>query len=319
MNNTPRMHRHAAGSAGTLLLRTPRDFTFWRTAYSHGWCDLLPFSFDPSRRELARVLELRDGSLVGCTLRSTSRGVRVTCAGPASLTPDQRKEVRLQLRSCLRLDEDFGPFHAAMRKIPAYRWMAHRRSGRLLRAPTLFEDTVKMICTTNCSWHLTVVMVRTMVEKFGRKQHGLSGFPLPSVIAATSEQELRRECSTGYRAPALLALAERVASGSLPLEEWRHSRLPTPELYDALCGIRGVGPYAAGNLLKLIGRYEYLGLDSWVRKQWSKLHARGRAAKDRRIERHYEPFGAWRGLVFWLEMTQDWHEGAEGLQKKDQG
>jgi len=33
-------------------------------------------------------------------------------------------------------------------------------------------------------------------------------------------------------------------------------------------------PYAAGNLLKLIGRYDYLGLDSWVRAQWTRLHAR---------------------------------------------
>ncbi|MCC6396328.1 MAG: Fe-S cluster assembly protein HesB [Bacteroidetes bacterium] len=307
------MQRHAVGNAGTFLVPTPRDFDFWRTAYSHGWCDLLPFSFDPEARGLTRVLELRDGSLVGCALRNTSRGVRVTCTGPSSLTPDQRKEIRLQIRTCLRLDEDFTPFHAAMRKVPAYRWMARHRAGRLLRAPTLFEDTVKMICTTNCAWHLTVVMVRAMVQKFGCHQHGMSGFPTPSVIAASSEQELRKECSTGYRAPALLDLAERVASGSLPLEEWRHSGLTTRELYEALCGIRGVGPYAAGNLLKLIGRYEYLGLDSWVRKRWAELHARGRAVKDRRIERHYEPFGAWRGLVFWLEMTQDWHDGAKGL------
>ncbi len=294
-----------------VLLNIPRDFSFRRTAYSHGWCDLVPFAFDPDRGELSRILELRDGTLVRCAMRENVRGVRVTCTGPASLKPEHRKEISTQLRSCLRIDEDFVLFHEEMRKHTAYRWISRRLAGRLLRAPTMFEDTVKMICTTNCSWHLTVVMVRALVETFGRRGQGLSAFPLASAIAASSEQELRRTCSTGYRSRALVELAEHVASGSLPLEEWRHSPLSTPELYEALCGIRGVGPYAAGNLLKLVGRYEYLGLDSWVRKQWSQRYARGRVVDDGRIEHHYKPFGRWRGLVFWLDMTRDWHQESD--------
>lgn len=292
----------------TSFLSTPGDFDFWRTAYSHGWCDLLPYTFDADHQRLHRVLQLHDGTLVQCTMRASSGGIRVDSAGPAALTSIHRADIRNQLRACLRLDEDFSEFHAAMRRHAGYRWIARRRAGRLLRAPTVFEDTVKMICTTNCAWHLTVVMVRGLMGKFGRSAHGLTAFPGPEAIAASSERELRRDCSTGYRSRALLELAERVASGALPVEEWRHSPLPTADLYDQLCGIRGVGPYAAGNILKLLGRYDYLGLDSWVRKQWSTLHARGRTVKDSRIEEYYRPFGSWRGLVFWLEMTRDWHE-----------
>ena len=29
---------------------------------------------------------------------------------------------------------------------------------------------------------------------------------------------------------------------------------------------------------------------------------------DARIERFYEKYGRWRGLMFWLEMTRDWHD-----------
>ena len=293
---------------GRILIGTPRDFSFWHTAYSHGWCDLLPFSFDADHERLMRVLQLRDGTLVHCTLRASSRGVAVACTGPPTLSASHRAEVAAQLRLCLRLDEDFSAFHRAMRRQPDYRWIARRRAGRLLRAPTMFEDAVKMICTTNCTWRLTVIMVEKLLEKFGTRQHTLTAFPLPSALAASSEKELRRDCSTGYRSRALIELAEQVASGVLPIEEWRHSARPTEELYAGLCSIRGIGPYAAGNLLKLIGRYDYLGLDSWVRAQWARLHARGKQVKDKRIEEYYRPFGSWRGLVFWLEMTRDWHD-----------
>jgi N-glycosylase/DNA lyase len=178
----------------------------------------------------------------------------------------------------------------------------------LLRAPTIFEDAVKMICTTNCTWALTVQMVRALVARFGNTDSAHTAFPHPAAIAGATEAILRKECSTGYRSRALLELATATASGRLPIESWRTTTIGTEELFEAMCTVRGIGPYAAGNLLRLAGRYEYLGLDSWVRKQWRTIHARGRAVSDARIERHYKPYGPWRGLLFWLEMTRDWHD-----------
>jgi 3-methyladenine DNA glycosylase/8-oxoguanine DNA glycosylase len=74
--------------------------------------------------------------------------------------------------------------------------------------------------------------------------------------------------------------------------------------------VKGIGPYAAGNLLKLVGRYEYLALDSWVRGRYYELHRRGRKVNDATIEKDYESFGKWRGLLLWFEMTRDWHKGS---------
>lgn len=292
----------------TLLLRTPPDFSFWHTAYSHGWYDLLPFSADRERRTLSRVLQLSDGPLVACTMRSASAGVQIRCTGPRPLSTAHRAEIRSLLATCLRVEEDLSAFHRAMRRLPEYRWIARHRAGRLLRAPTMFEDAVKMICTTNCTWALTVQMVRGIVGRFGPTDGTRTAFPDAASIAGATEATLRKECSTGYRSPALLALADAVASGRLPIESWRTSTSSTEELFEAMCTVRGIGPYAAGNLLRLAGRYEHLGLDSWVRKQWRMLHARGRAVSDARIERHYEKYGPWRGLMFWLEMTRDWHD-----------
>jgi 3-methyladenine DNA glycosylase/8-oxoguanine DNA glycosylase len=292
----------------SILLRTPLNFSFWRTAYSHGWCDLLPFSFDTTEHQLSRVLELHDGTLIGCVLRGVSDGVRITCSSDAPLTRMHRSEILTIMRTCLRLDEDLSGFYKDVRALPEYRWIARHHAGRLLRAPTMFEDAVKMICTTNCTWALTVIMVRALVGRFGRTDGVRTAFPLAASIAGASEQVLRKECSTGYRSRAVLELATATASGRLAIEDWRTSTLDTGELFDAMCMMRGIGPYAAGNLLRLVGRYEHLGLDSWVRKQWSLLHARGRRVSDKRIERFYEPYGRWRGLLFWLEMTKDWHD-----------
>lgn len=292
----------------SILLRTPSNFSFWRTAYSHGWCDLLPFSYDATEQRLSRVLQLGDGTLAGCVLRAVSDGVRITCSSTTPLTRIHRGEILTITRTCLRLDEDLTGFYKDVRALPEYRWIARHHAGRLLRAPTMFEDAVKMICTTNCTWALTVIMVRALVGRFGRTDGIRTAFPLAEAIAGASEQVLRKECSTGYRSRAVLELATATASGRLAIEDWRTSTLDTGELFDAMCTVRGIGPYAAGNLLRLAGRYEHLGLDSWVRKQWSLLHARGRRVSDKRIERFYEPYGRWRGLLFWLEMTRDWHD-----------
>lgn len=301
-----------------LTLRPPPDFAFWRTAYSHGWCDLQPFSFDSTNQELGRVLSLADGTVVRCAIRSAATGVRVRVHASQRLRPGQTREVQSQIKACLRFDEDLTAFHTLMRAVPAYRWIAKARAGRLLRAPTMFEDAVKIICTTNCTWHLTVIMVRALVERFGISCGGGTAFPAPTALAAATEGELRRSCSTGYRARALLELAERVSAGELDIEGWRTSASTTEQLFEEMCGVRGIGPYAAGNLLKLVGRYDYLGLDSWVRKQYALLHTRGRRVKDVTIERRYAQFGRWRGLLFWLEMTRDWHDDKFGRPGTDE-
>lgn len=301
-------YNHASLATYRLDLLTPPDFNFWRTAYSHGWCDLPPFNHNVEERTLDRILRLSDELIIACRLRGSSRHVHLRISSPRHLTEQSRREIRTQIRSCLRLDEDISAFHTAARRYHHFRWVARAGAGRLLRAPTVFEDIVKMICTTNCSWALTKTMVINISREFGDPcAAGGWAFPLPDQLAGSTEQVLRQRCKTGYRAPFLLGFAELVASGKLPVETWRRSSLSTPELYKSVCSVKGVGPYAAGNIVRLLGRYDYLALDSWVRKKFAELHTRGRKVKDSTIERAFARYGEWRGLFFWLEMTHEWH------------
>ncbi len=307
---TGRAHgRRTAAAAGSIRIAAPPDFDFWRTAYSHGWCDLVPFSFDLSARTVTRVLRLEDASVVRTMLSDSPAGVDVRIRSDRPITAAMRTAVVRQLRTCLRLDEDFRPFHAAARRHPEFRWIAAARTGRLLRAPTVFEDTVKMICTTNCTWALTRIMVGNLVALAGEAAPGGgNAFPSPPAVAGLTEHALRKHVKAGYRSPYILELARRVAGGELDIESWRTSPRGSGELLEEISGVKGIGPYAAQNLLRLLGRYDRLGLDSWVRGQFSRLHARGQKVKDATIERHYREYGEWRGLFFWLDMTRDWHE-----------
>jgi len=292
-----------------LSFRTPEGFGFRRTVYSHGWSELPPFANDPARRTLERTLELSGGPIAACTLRESARGVTVSAATAMPLPAGARREIIRQLRSCLRLDEDFSSFYAEADRHPGYRWIRRAGAGRMLRAPTAFEDAVKILCTTNCTWALTKIMVSGIVRTAGRSDDGVHfTFPGPAAVAALSERDLRVRCTTGYRAPFIRELALRVASGELGIEQWRTSALPTEELEREIRSVKGMGPYAAGNMLRLAGRCDSLALDSWVRAQYCRIHGRGRTVKDSVIEKHYEPYGTWRGLFFWLEMTRSWHD-----------
>jgi len=172
----------------------------------------------------------------------------------------------------------------------------------------MFEDVVKMICTTNCSWALTQSMVSNLCAELGDvSAGGTRVFPTAQAIAATSEAFLRKKIRMGYRSPYVLAFARLTSKGDIDPEQWRISSQPTDEIYADLRSIKGVGPYAAANLLKLIGRYDYLGIDSWCRKRFAELHKNGRVVKDRTIERHYASLGPWRGLFFWLDLTKEWY------------
>jgi len=293
----------------TFSLTPPSDFNFWRTVFSHGWCELVPFSVSRERKELERTLMLPRNTPVHCILRGAGNNVVVTVQSRKRLSTAQLENAAAQLRVCLRLDEDFGPFHDEANRYPEFRWIRKTGSGRLLRGPTVFEDTVKMLLTTNCTWRLTTIMVTNLVRAVGEQFDETHWtFPSPKAVASLTERTLRTKIKTGYRSPFLLQMSRDAAQGKIDMESWRNSPLPTAELYEEIRKVKGLGPYAAGNLLRLLGRCDYLALDTWVRQQFFKIHRKGRRVQDTAIERHYKKFGVWKGLFFWLEMTKEWHD-----------
>ena len=290
-----------------LRISVPPNFSFKRTVISHGWCQLLPFEIDLEKWRLTRVLDLGKRAPVTVEMSAAKRFVRVNLSRELGQANNAR--VLRDCRHILRLDDKLEDFYGVTSSQPEFEWIAHQGAGRLLRSPTVFEDLVKMICTTNCSWSLTKKMVSGLVLTIGKPaSDGRRTFPTAEAIAAQSERFFTDEVRAGYRAPYLRELAQKVAAGSLDVEKWLDSSLPTLELIKEIKTVKGVGNYAAENLLKLLGRYDGLALDSWTRAKFFELRNGGRKTTDKKIERYYARFKQWRGLALWCDMTRDWLE-----------
>jgi len=109
-----------------------------------------------------------------------------------------------------RLDDDLQNFYDLMLADPEFAWIAEQGAGRLLRSPTVFEDLVKMICTTNCSWALTEKMVNGLVNELGTaSDDGRKSFPSAAAMAAQSAEFIAIKF-----APAIARLSERVGPAS---------------------------------------------------------------------------------------------------------
>lgn len=290
-----------------ITVPVPHNFSFKRTALSHGWYGLLPFEFDEQSWTLRRVIDMGDDTPLTVSISSGRQALLINIK--RRLGKRAAAKVVRDVRHMLRLDEDLTEFYSAMMASEEFAWIERQGAGRLLRSPTVFEDLVKAICTTNCSWALTVKMVKGLVHHLGvETEDGRRSFPTPQAMAEAPLEFYRDAVRAGYRAPYFKELSERVASGELDVEGWLTSELPTPALKREMKQVKGVGDYAAETLLRLIGRYDGLALDSWVRGKFARVRGRGRVVTDERIARYYSRFDTWRGLALWCDMTRDWLE-----------
>jgi 3-methyladenine DNA glycosylase/8-oxoguanine DNA glycosylase len=269
----------------------PVDFK--RTIASHGLADLLPNRLDEERWTLATTLDIE----------GRAHPLRVSEGSPGhALVNARSKRVIPVVRHMLRLDEDLSRFYAMIAQDGELSWAAHG-AGRMLRSPTVFEDVIKTVCTTNCAWSGTVRMVTALVEHLG-----IDGrtFPSPQKMAEAPEAFYKDVARAGYRGPYLQAIGRRVAAGELDLEVLDgRSDLPDDEVAQQLLALPGVGPYAAAHIMMLLGRYGRLILDSWTRPTYARL-ARRKTVKDSTIERRFRRYKDFAGLAFWLYLTRDW-------------
>jgi 3-methyladenine DNA glycosylase/8-oxoguanine DNA glycosylase len=150
---------------------------------------------------------------------------------------------------------------------------------------------------------MTLKLVNELGESFPADATK-KAFPTPEAIAASSPEFLREKIRVGYRAPAIHQLAVRVASGTFDLESLKTSDLPTLEMRKELLKINGVGPYAAANLLLLLGRSDFIPIDSWALKLVSHEWYDGKPVTPKEVEKHFEKWGEFKGLAFWF---WDWN------------
>jgi N-glycosylase/DNA lyase len=219
------------------------------------------------------------------------------------------------------MDEDLSGFYALALEDPDLAWVAGG-AGRMIRSPTVFEEVVRIVCTTNCSWALTTKMITTLVERLGEPAPGAATdgwrgrtFPTAEAMAAAPPRFYRDVVRAGYRGPYLRSLARSVADGSVDLEALGRAspgELSDDDMEARLLALPGVGPYAAAHIMLLLGRYSRLILDSWTRPTYTKLAGRKKPVSDEAILRRFRRYGRYAGLAFWCFVTSDWIDDGAG-------
>lgn len=282
-----------------------------RTLLSHGFVELPPMRIDEEVPALEVTL-LADGRTARTIdIRAGRTGhARITALGRA---PSQRLAEKLldRARHVLALDEDLSTFYELVSADSDLAW-ARAGAGRMVRSPTVFEDVIKTICTTNTVWSATTKMVTALVTNLGAAAPGgRHAFPTPEAMAEQDERFYTDVVRAGYRGPYLRTIAGDVAGQRLDLEALLDPELPDAEIEARLLALPGVGPYATAQMLMLLGRYSRLILDSWSRPKYAKL--RGRKASDKTIERRFRRYKRYAGLAFWLYVTRDWVAEPAGI------
>src|SRR5664280_2089965 len=303
-----------------------------RTLGSHGVAGLPPASIAgdlasmavtlaaPGGARTVSVSRARPGEPPAVAVNRADSGPPPAAAAAAALTATVRR--------MLCLDDDLSGFYRRAEADPNLAW-ACAGAGRMLRSPTVFEDVVKTVCTTNCAWSATERMVGALVAHLGEAApggerddagtpdpdaapgaHAGRAFPTPAALAAAGDEFYRDVARAAPRGARMRAIAAAVAGGDLDLEALRAPRegLPDAEVEEQLLALPGVGPYAAAYVMMMLGRHSRLILDSWTRPKYARLMGRqpGKLIADKTMGRRFRAYGADAGLAFWLFLTRDW-------------
>lgn len=279
-----------------VTLPTPADFSFIETLRAHGWRRLLPFVWDEHSQTLERAEETASGQVVLLRISAAEGEVIVDVQGDGN-----EADITRRVRRMLQLDLPLSAFHAYCLSRPDLAHLVECRRGRMLRSPTLFEDVVKVIATSNTTWAQTIAMTTRLVQEFGTPAPpglgaGARTFPTPQRLAAVPFEEFAAKARMGYRNAYVHQIATAIPDGTLDLEAWQDESLTAAELRKRLLSLPGIGPYGAACLLLYLGRPEHVNADSVARARLS--GELGHPVSDAEVHAFFEGHGEWRGLVY---------------------
>lgn len=331
----------------TLRLAVPDDYLLYRDCCSYGYFLLHPNHWDVKARTFSRVLSLGAAksplppqAIYIQITQKPARGDVAANAGTAlsvrvhGLAADTAKaralaheQIRAQVTRMLRLDESAETIAAFHARDP--RWKESGR-GRFFRSPTLFEDVVKTVTSCNVQWPGTIQMNKRLCEVVGAKvklpakqsraktsDAAPRAFPLAAQLSRTRPATLRARCRVGYRDARIVELSRLFAlspqRGGVDQAALENPATPDDTVWDMLLELPGVGPYAAANIMQLLGRYARLPLDTEsVRHGRSILGYTGTSREImKRLHAHYAPFGPDAFRSYWLELW-DFYERKAG-------
>lgn len=161
-------------------------------------------------------------------------------------------------------------------------FMGDTRGLRVPGAWDGFETTVRALLGQQVSVARATALAAAMVERYGAGE-----FPTPQQLAEAEVAELGMP---GQRGRAISELARQVAAGEMQLDEW----CGRAELAEALCNIRGIGPWTASYVGLRVARDP----DAFPDSDWVVLKMLG--ATPAQVRKQSQAWRPWRsyGLMY---------------------
>lgn len=284
-------------------LPTPRDFVLKRDLCSYGYFLLAPNRWHPREGVFERPFAV-DRRVIMARVTQARRGAALEVSLDRAVSKSGQARIAAGLSRMLRLDEDAAHVRAFHALDP--RWKASGRA-RLFRSPSFFEDVIKTVTSCNVTWASTIQMNRRLCEVVGG-----GAFPSADQLARTRVQTLRARCRVGYRDARIVELSRMVARGEVDPGWFEDPGRSDEEVRAALMELPGIGPYAANNILQLLGRYAHIPLDTEsVRHGRAVLGLTGSAASVmKKVRAHFAPFGSQMFRSYWFEMWAHYEKKA---------
>ena len=185
--------------------------SFARTIHSHGCARLAPAELQDEPLEYRRSFRV-GGRVVEIAMQE--RDGRLVAHAARKLRERDAEAIAKSIGRMFRLDDDLSPFYARIAEDEPLAWAAHG-AGRMLASPSVFEDVIKTICTTNCAWSATIRMTQALSDLGG------GAFPESEVLAGAPDAWYRDVARMGYRGAYVKAIARDVARRTLDLEALR--------------------------------------------------------------------------------------------------
>ena len=291
-----------------LHLYVPKPYSFAASVCDHGWPSLAPNQWLAATATLQRVEQLTTGKVVLLQLTGVDEGaaIRIQLAVQAAdvLTAAETSELVAAVRWMLKLDEDYTAFYALAAQHAHIERVVAQGRGRLLRSPTLWEDVVKTIATTNVTWGNTKGMIQRLVDHLGAPfplNPTLRAFPTPAQVAAADPELFRTAIRMGYRNAYVQELAHAIVAGERDLEALKQAKLSAADMKKTVKTLKGVGDYAAHTLMMLLGHYSELPIDSELRSHVTRRYFGGERRSDKEMAAIYADWGDWKYLAYWFD------------------
>ncbi|MFD1067985.1 DNA-3-methyladenine glycosylase family protein [Oceanobacillus locisalsi] len=286
------------------VITLPDKFNFHATVTDHGWYLLPPFYRNEDGDRLSRVEKLTTGKIVLLHIKQEQDTLVVEIGDKETLTSKESKEVIRKVKWMFRLDEDFSAFYKMCSADQGMQEIVTENRGRLLRSPSIFEDIVKTILTTNTTWSRTIAMTTNFVTLLGDRYSedlGLFTFPGPEAVLKKEKSFLNQDAKLGYRSEYIYELAFQLCNHAYELDELTNPEMATEHVVYKLKEIRGVGPYALSTILMLLGRYDFLPVDSEFKKHVKHKYFAGELPPKSQLQQLYKEWGEFKFLAYWFD------------------